>query len=147
GFREQIAEVHKRRLVSPHSPLPEETKPLRKVLLKSKCLRFADRLRAFLPLLGERAGVRVNLRAELLKLLNFTIRSRNWDFPLCASPASAASGLSVLLVIVWCTGCAVGPNYKRPTIDSPGTFRAENQATNTPSPELTWWEVYKDENL
>jgi multidrug efflux system outer membrane protein len=44
-------------------------------------------------------------------------------------------------------GCAVGPNYKRPTIDSPTAYRAENQATNTPAPELTWWQVYKDETL
>jgi multidrug efflux system outer membrane protein len=41
----------------------------------------------------------------------------------------------------------VGPNYKRPLIDSPAAFRAENQATNIPYAELTWWEVYGDATL
>jgi multidrug efflux system outer membrane protein len=52
---------------------------------------------------------------------------------------------------VWCLvfldGCAVGPNYKRPAIDSPAAFRSENEATNAAYAELTWWEVYNDETL
>src|SRR5260370_23592492 len=44
-------------------------------------------------------------------------------------------------------GCAVGPNYMRPIIDSPATFRAENQATNGPLRELDWWQVYQDDQL
>jgi len=48
------------------------------------------------------------------------------------------------------TGCAVGPDYHRPTVQTPSTFRA-------PTPQLTpeaasladlkWWEVFKDEKL
>lgn len=41
-------------------------------------------------------------------------------------------------------GCAVGPNYKRPVINSPAAFRAEGESTNTPSTELAWWKVYED---
>jgi len=52
---------------------------------------------------------------------------------------------------VWCVallaGCAVGPNYKRPSVDSPAGYRADNQPTNAPYAELAWWEVYKDETL
>ncbi len=52
---------------------------------------------------------------------------------------------------VWClmflNGCAVGPNYKRPVIDSPSAFRAENQAANGPLGELDWWQVYQDDKL
>lgn len=44
-------------------------------------------------------------------------------------------------------GCAVGPNYKRPVIDSPAAFRREIQITNSPYSDLTWWEVYKDDML
>src|SRR5262245_7465781 len=44
-------------------------------------------------------------------------------------------------------GCAVGPNYKRPSVDSPTVYRAENQPTNAPYVELAWWEVYKDQTL
>jgi multidrug efflux system outer membrane protein len=44
-------------------------------------------------------------------------------------------------------GCAVGPNYKRPAIDSPAAFRTENPGTNAPYVELNWWEIYKDDKL
>jgi len=47
-------------------------------------------------------------------------------------------------------GCTVGPNYRRPSLQSPATFRAP-----TPLPpdeasslaDLKWWEVFKDEKL
>ena len=45
-------------------------------------------------------------------------------------------------------GCAVGPNYKRPVINSPAAFRVEEEATNTlPATELSWWKVYEDAAL
>jgi outer membrane protein, multidrug efflux system len=51
----------------------------------------------------------------------------------------------------WClvllSGCAVGPNYKRPAIDSPAAFRSENQTTNSPYADLAWWQVYRDDTL
>ena len=44
-------------------------------------------------------------------------------------------------------GCAIGPNYKRPTVDVPGDFRfAANQSTNSFA-DLPWWEVFKDPTL
>src|ERR1700761_8713984 len=43
--------------------------------------------------------------------------------------------------------CAVGPNYKRPAVNSPATFRDAGEITNTESPELAWWQVYQDEPL
>src|SRR5579864_259301 len=71
--------------------------------------------------------------------------------------------LSMLLlsVIAW-SGCAVGPNYKRPTVDVPVTYRdAENtpaalqQDTASPGPHQAatslgdekWWNVFQDEEL
>ena len=44
-------------------------------------------------------------------------------------------------------GCAVGPNYKRPAIDSPAFFRGEEKSTNTSFAELVWWRVYEDAAL
>ena len=76
----------------------------------------------------------------------------------------ASGSLSILLfsVVVWC-GCTVGPNYKRPTVDVPVTYRdasAETQSSPehnaTPStPQQTagslgdekWWDVFQDEEL
>ena len=45
------------------------------------------------------------------------------------------------------SGCAVGPNYKRPAVESPVSFRNENQSANVPYSDLAWWEVYKDDAL
>jgi multidrug efflux system outer membrane protein len=47
------------------------------------------------------------------------------------------------------TGCTVGPNYRRPAVTSPETFRG--QASTTPDltslADLKWFEVFKDEQL
>lgn len=60
--------------------------------------------------------------------------------------------LSVVSVVAasLLTGCTVGPNYKRPAVPVPATFRA-------PTPQLTpdaasladlkWWEVFRDGKL
>src|SRR6266849_1118102 len=48
------------------------------------------------------------------------------------------------------TGCTVGPNYHRPTIQTPGSFRAPVPTPgNDPTSlaDLKWWEVFKDEKL
>jgi len=49
-------------------------------------------------------------------------------------------------------GCAVGPNYKRPAVDSPSTYRTAESDTNAPSgtnsfADLGWWNVYEDPQL
>jgi outer membrane protein, multidrug efflux system len=53
----------------------------------------------------------------------------------------------VLCVAGLFAGCAVGPNYKRPVINSPPLFRGEENLTNSPSAELVWWQVYEDAAL
>lgn len=73
------------------------------------------------------------------------------------------SSLSILLLSVFAwTGCAVGPKYKRPTVDVPVTYRdtsADATAATEPSsaaaaPQAAaslgdekWWEVFQDEQL
>src|SRR5271169_4722315 len=47
-------------------------------------------------------------------------------------------------------GCLVGPNYSRPAIPAPSSFRAATPtATNDPASlgDLKWFEVFKDERL
>lgn len=59
----------------------------------------------------------------------------------------------VCLGIALLAGCAVGPDYKRPTVDSPDTFRRAASDTNAPSAgtnsfaDLGWWETFEDPQL
>jgi outer membrane protein, multidrug efflux system len=60
------------------------------------------------------------------------------------SRTRSAAALALALG-VW-TGCAVGPDYERPPLTTPPTFRdaPEQQASIA---DLPWWEVFKDETL
>ncbi len=52
-----------------------------------------------------------------------------------------------LCSVVLMAGCAVGPNYQRPSVETPVGFRfAASQATNSFG-DLPWWEVFKDPKL
>jgi multidrug efflux system outer membrane protein len=44
-------------------------------------------------------------------------------------------------------GCAVGPNYKRPTVDAPGTYLGQDAASDRSLADLAWWDVYRDPHL
>lgn len=65
-------------------------------------------------------------------------------------PRSLKIGAS-LVFGVWCLvfsfGCAVGPNYKRPSLDLPGEFRGSLPVTTNSLADLPWWETFKDESL
>ena len=72
---------------------------------------------------------------------------------------------AVLIGMVGLTGCAVGPNYRRPALDVPGTYRGSSSgetATPPPTPsketqpaqqasfslgDERWWEVFQDPQL
>ena len=58
--------------------------------------------------------------------------------PVCAVPLALLAG------------CTVGPNYRRPAVQTPETFRAP-EAAPAPSPsslaDLKWFEIFKDEKL
>src|SRR5579871_2284791 len=67
--------------------------------------------------------------------------------------------LGVLLVVGGLFGCAVGPNYKRPSVDVPVTYRnAAADASPVPQPNTgqssaaslgdeKWWDVFQDHEL
>lgn len=59
-----------------------------------------------------------------------------------------ATAITLLLLI----GCKVGPNYHRPAVDTPGTYRRAATDTNAISGtnslgDLGWWSVYDDPQL
>jgi outer membrane protein, multidrug efflux system len=56
------------------------------------------------------------------------------------------------LVTVLTCGCAVGPNYKKPTVNTPTVYRGltPEEAANANSKsfaEEKWWDVFQDEQL
>jgi outer membrane protein, multidrug efflux system len=77
---------------------------------------------------------------------------------------------ALLIGVAGFTGCTVGPNYKRPVVDVPGTYRgstSDETATAAPTPsndtqaakaapaqppsaslgDAKWWEVFQDPQL
>src|SRR5436305_7469687 len=66
-----------------------------------------------------------------------------------AIPIGVAVPLILLVALV---GCKVGPDYKRPVVDAPGTFRRAASDTNAPDGstsfgDVGWWNVFKDPQL
>jgi outer membrane protein, multidrug efflux system len=61
-------------------------------------------------------------------------------------------GFVAAVLVLSISGCTVGPNYKRPDVDVPTTYRAApvNDAAANPSPalgEAKWFDVFQDEQL
>lgn len=70
------------------------------------------------------------------------------------APASAAGRITcrfatgVLGAFLVLTGCAVGPNYQRPTVSAPETFPHASPSSSTRSlAETQWWEIFQDPTL
>ncbi|MBK9140179.1 MAG: efflux transporter outer membrane subunit [Verrucomicrobia bacterium] len=65
---------------------------------------------------------------------------------------SGAATLASLLALALIAGCAVGPNYERPALDTPAAFRGsatdttDLSATNSLA-NLGWWQVMNDPQL
>jgi multidrug efflux system outer membrane protein len=60
--------------------------------------------------------------------------------------------LVAAVLVLSISGCTVGPNYKRPDVDVPTTYRAApvSDAAANPSPalgEAKWFDVFQDEQL
>jgi len=63
--------------------------------------------------------------------------------------------------LLWMAACSVGPNYKRPAVNAPGSFRGVAPAETPASPDSNnsssnaatalgdekWWEVFQDREL
>jgi multidrug efflux system outer membrane protein len=60
--------------------------------------------------------------------------------------------ITVCVVMLLTSGCAVGPNYKRPLVDVPATYRgaipqAREQSAVESLGDQKWWEVFQDKQL
>ncbi len=89
----------------------------------------------------------IEVARELKTVLTTTParKNRRTRFPNLESGISLAVGVGCLALL---SGCAVGPDYKRPTAEAPGNFRNAPVAVTTNSfADLPWWDVYKDETL
>ncbi len=53
----------------------------------------------------------------------------------------------LVLGLSFIVGCAVGPNYKRPPTDAPGTYRSDINVSTNSFGDLPWWEVFRDQTL
>ena len=61
-----------------------------------------------------------------------------------------ASYMAVAAAAMLWAGCTVGPNYKRPAVEAPATFRAPAPLPEPPAGSLAnlrWFEVFQDEQL
>jgi multidrug efflux system outer membrane protein len=59
---------------------------------------------------------------------------------------------SIAVALMLLAGCAVGPDYQRPAVDTPSGFRTAASDTNLFSgtnsfADLGWWETFKDPHL
>ena len=52
-----------------------------------------------------------------------------------------------LIGLLLATGCALGPNYKRPALSVMDTFRGQTPAEAASFADQPWWEVFGDETL
>ena len=55
--------------------------------------------------------------------------------------------IAVLAATATLAGCAVGPDYKRPTLTPPDTFRGQTQPDAKSLADLPWWDVFDDPAL
>jgi outer membrane protein, multidrug efflux system len=63
------------------------------------------------------------------------------------SSASQLLALTLVMSLV-ASGCAVGPNYKRPAVNAPTEYRGAQVAAQQASfADMPWWEVFRDERL
>jgi multidrug efflux system outer membrane protein len=54
----------------------------------------------------------------------------------------------VITALLGLAGCTVGPNYRRPKVTVPETYRNAEQPSGTPSiGSEKWWEIYQDPKL
>jgi len=60
----------------------------------------------------------------------------------------AAKACLILVPAIWTSGCIVGPDYRKPVIDVPDTFRSQISVSDATSfADLPWWSVFRDERL
>jgi multidrug efflux system outer membrane protein len=64
-----------------------------------------------------------------------------------ALPGGAGPRTLLLALVVAAGGCALGPDYQRPTAPMAATFRGQDGAEAASFADLPWWEVLRDPAL
>ncbi|MBI2318383.1 MAG: efflux transporter outer membrane subunit [Betaproteobacteria bacterium] len=54
--------------------------------------------------------------------------------------------IAVLLGAALVSGCASGPDYRRPEVDLPGSYPGQAESS-APAIDARWWQLYRDETL
>jgi multidrug efflux system outer membrane protein len=94
-----------------------------------------------------------HIRADQLESNNrhdHEVRCKMKNYPATKLPALAAPGLTLVLFF---SGCAIGPDYKRPTSAAPAQYKAEALGSWKEGqpldhvPKGEWWEIFADEVL
>jgi len=70
-----------------------------------------------------------------------------WALKITSFHHSITPSLLLLAAALWLTGCMVGPDYKRPSVEIPPEFRAATMSGTDSIADLKWFEVFKDEQL
>jgi multidrug efflux system outer membrane protein len=65
---------------------------------------------------------------------------------------SARAAMLVTLAMLMLSGCTVGPNYHRPLVQTPASFRAPDESQQaeaqvTSFADMPWWQVFNDPQL
>src|SRR5713226_3204458 len=59
--------------------------------------------------------------------------------------------LFFVVVSVWTASCTLGPNYRRPTVGMPSTYRDTTAAVAQPGAtslaDVRWFDLFKDDTL
>ena len=58
--------------------------------------------------------------------------------------------IAVLLTLNFLTSCTLGPNYQRPSVPVPQSFRGPEALPASEAAslaDLKWWQVFRDEEL
>ena len=68
------------------------------------------------------------------------------------STAAPIASVLFLVLVAALAGCAVGPDYKRPAVDSPAAYRTATSDVSAPAgtnsfADLGWWQVFQDPQL
>jgi outer membrane protein, multidrug efflux system len=55
--------------------------------------------------------------------------------------------ITLMCALLFLAGCTVGPNYKRPAVNTPQNFRGDTTGQTNSLGDMPWWELFRDETL
>jgi multidrug efflux system outer membrane protein len=64
-----------------------------------------------------------------------------------AGKSKRLCGLARWWPVLFLAGCAVGPDYQKPAVTAPPTFRGQKVVSTNSFADLPWWQVFRDETL